>query len=375
MPLDGSVFASCRQSMVLLYCIAIVLFSGCSGPPRSALQAYTDAFATAQAGGIEIYEAMVPALQVAGTATPTAVDYPASLGAGRFDRTNCPESQMAYEGLLVRCAAFGVVRGFNEALLALNNAASVTTVQAHLDQAKDNMGVLNLLEPAVQLALPAAAAVLPQLEQAVVQMRSLRARAALRETLVGAAPLVEEVIKALGRDVSAIYDVQRAMYVRLLTDAESRIDASVGDAFALVAARDRPIDVVALALWRSNEERFEGLFASPEPSPGKKRLREVFTAGAPQFTSSDAIAVDRALDATERELSTFRQHVSDWQRFREALVAYDDLLSALEQAFTELVRASARPLAIRGDVAPSLEIIVDIREQVQEIRRLLDDRR
>lgn len=373
-----------RSVAVVVGMLWLLVLGSCAGVPPAELRTYSDSFSQAQEAGNAIYRAMIPALQ-AGEADPgdnaepgklvaSAGAYPLSLGPETYDRSGCDPELAAFAALQARCAALAAVASFNKAMLDLQGGASAGAVQSQLSGLETGAATLTKLisVPGVSAVFAAAQTLFPALESAARELATAADRAALKARFDQARPLIDQLLTALQNDVPAIYNVMRAYYNQRLVNLDLAIGDALKPAFRAAASRAAPGDPGAAMVRQALDARFETIFAGTEATlPARLQGLESSVSGAPPFGQRDAGQIDTALDAAEPLVVQFKAAGQSWQSFRQALGAYDLMLTQVRTAFAQLASASDNPFAGGGGSAQLLDSALVIRDQANLVQKHL----
>lgn len=371
---------------------ALTALGACGGVSAPQLRAYSDAFSQARDGGEQIYAALVPAAREYDKVPAPPMLFPLSLGARSFHQGGCAiiidsadetaaaraagrapgDPRDLFDALKARCLTLTVVTRYNDLLLSLAagpSAAEVRYQAANLQRAVNALAPLAVIPQAGGL-IAAVNVFLPPLKMIVEQAATLADQAALRAKLEEGAEPVNGLIEALRLDVPKIYDVQYRYAQLLLTRIDGQITPRINSARQIAAARAPATDPAVIAFRRTLDDRFDALFAKPEPRV-RPALRELSDRTKPALDIAAALTIAAALDETAPLVDRFHAVADEWSRFLAALRSYEKVLASVHSAFQALVHGARDPLAPGGAVAQVTVAATTIQEQVAEIRRLL----
>jgi hypothetical protein len=365
-----------RHRLVRLLCAAALsaALAGCATIPREQFTEYVGAFEQARDAGLQIYDEITPALREGGSGAAEAAAFAASLGPAGYSRSPCAARYPDLPSVQARCDLLHAITGYHEVLTALNQGTAAAAVKARLGEVAASLGSLSALAaiPAAGSVIAPVATLIGPLSGLVETALALGERAELRNKLEQGAPSIHAAIAALEQDVARIHEVQRAAYALRLRAVEAEILELINPALRTAGTRDRSPGASARIVRGALDERFEALFALPEPKVGA-RLADLPAQANGQVISDDELAgIADALDAVAPQVARFHDIAGEWHTFLDALHAYDDLLTSVDQSLVALLAASSNPFALGGGTLQQLDgAIGAVRRDARRIREIL----
>jgi hypothetical protein len=360
----------------LLLCLVINV-AGCGGVPKEALTSYSAVYQEAHKSGLLIYEQMEPALRRADASEGAPVRttaYVGSLGPSAINRTDCPGRFAEFPELAARCFLLSSVSRYNSALLELASGSSTRAVHDQVQRGlRSALGLAALVPvPQVAAALPVAVAASKPIEGIFASALELYDAARVRAKLDEGAPVIEMILTTLQADAERIYSVQREYYVLLLGDSEDEVTRALRPLKVRAEARALSDDAAVALARQALDDHFDRIFAPPEPAPTFRLRAARGSPGAQLLSGSDLAFMDQQLGTIEAQAAAFAMHVGAWQRFRDALMAYDGMLENVQTSFTALRLASGDPFTAGGAADQFAAAATRVRENAREIRTLLN---
>lgn len=364
-----------RHRLVRLLCAVALTaaLAACATIPREQFTEYVGAYEQARDAGLQIYDAVAPALREGGSGADAAA-FAASLGPAAYSRSPCAARYPDLPSVQARCDLLHAITGYHEVLTALNQGTAAATVKGRLGEVAASLGSLSALAaiPAAGSVIGPVATLIGPLSGLVETALALGERAELKTRLEAGAPSIHAAIAALEQDVARIHEVQRAAYALRLRAVEDEILELINPALRTAATRDRARDASARIMRGALDERFDALFAWPEPRVGA-RLADLPAQPSGQVISDDELAgIADALDAVAPQVARFHDITGEWRTVLDALHAYDDLLTSVDQSLVALLATSSNPFALGGGALQQLDgAIGAVRRDARKIRDLM----
>ena len=348
--------------------------SACATIPQAQFSEYVGAYEQAREAGLLVYDEIVPALREGGSGASEAAEFAASLGPAVYSRSPCAARYPDLPAVQARCDLLHAITGYHEVLTALNQGTAAAAVKARLGEVSASLGSLSALAaiPAAGAVIAPVSAVLGPLSGLVETALSLVERAELERKLEEGAPGIHAAIAALEQDVPRIHEVQRAAYALRLVAVEEKILERINPALRTANTRDRSPHASARIVRSALDERFDALFALPEPKVGA-RLADLPRQATGQVMNDQELgSIADALDVAAPEVAHFRAITGEWQGFLAALRAYDDMLASVDESLDALLSASNNPFALGGGGLQQLDgAIGAVRRDARTIRQIL----
>ena len=364
-----------RRVVRVLCAVALAASLGaCATLPQAQFAEYVGAYEQAREAGLLVYDEIVPALRDGGSGVGEAAAFAASLGPSVYSRSPCVARYPDLPAVQARCDLLHAITGYHEVLVALNQGAAAAAVKARLGEVSASLGSLSALAaiPAAGAVIAPVSALLGPLAGLVETASSLGERAVLARKLEEGAPGIRGAIAALKQDVPRIHDVQRAAYALRLDAVEEAILERVNPALRTANTRDRSTHASARIVRSALDERFDALFAWPEPKVGARLADLPLQATGQAMTDQELASISDALDAAAPEVARFRDIAGEWLGFLAALHAYDDMLASVEESLDALLSASSTPFALGGGGLQQIDgAIGAVRREARTIREIL----